>query len=259
MSQTELVLEFDDTDALLGELRVLERGGTFVRGARGVEEGQSCSVVVKHPGTGETLRLAARVVWVEETGDAVGVGVALTVLGSALRAAIGVFVGSSAGDGASAVDPADDAMADDGTRAVTPKPRSPRAAIPAERLRHLSPAQQQHAAQTGDVTERTTLERLYGKNVWEALLRNPRITLPEVVRIARMHSLTQPLVELIATNTVWLASPQVRRALLANPRLNPDLAGRVLRIMPPFELKLVPQQTAYSPAVRDLARRMIAP
>ena len=38
---------------------------------------------------------------------------------------------------------------------------------------------------------------MYGKNVWEALLRNPRLTAPEVARIARMGQLPRPLIEII--------------------------------------------------------------
>jgi hypothetical protein len=101
------------------------------------------------------------------------------------------------------------------------------------------------------------LERLYGKTVWEALLRNPRVTHPEVARIARMGALPRPLLELIVGNTAWLRSPEVRRALLSNLRLTPDMITRVLRLLPKHELRLVPQQTAYPHPVRDVARRIL--
>ena len=69
----------------------------------------------------------------------------------------------------------------------------------------------------GEVSERIMLERMYGKNVWEALLRNPRITGPEVARIARMGALPRTLLELIVGNGGWLQIPEVRRALLVEP------------------------------------------
>ena len=50
--------------------------------------------------------------------------------------------------------------------------------------------------------------------MWEALLSNPRLSVMEVARIARKGQLPIPLVDQIAANDAWAASPEVRRALL---------------------------------------------
>ena len=126
-----------------------------------------------------------------------------------------------------------------------------------ERLRGLSLAQQIKLAHNGEVSERIVLERMYGKNVWEALLRNPRLTGPEVARLARMGALPRPLMEIIVGNGGWLQIPEVRRALLANPRLGNDQIMKVLRLMPKHELKLAAVQTAYPMAVRTVARQLL--
>ena len=126
-----------------------------------------------------------------------------------------------------------------------------------DRMRKLTLVQQLRMAREGEIHERMVLERIYGKTVWEALLRNPRLTPPEVARIARMGALPRPLVELIVGNGAWLRAPEVRRALLSNPRLGADQIPRVLRLMPRHELRLVPAQTAYPAAVREAARRML--
>jgi hypothetical protein len=126
-----------------------------------------------------------------------------------------------------------------------------------ERLRGLTLVQQLKVAQHGEVSERIVLERLYGKNVWEALLRNPRLTGPEVARIARMGALPRPMIELIVGNGAWLQIPEVRRALLTNPRLGPDQILRVLRLLPKHELKLAGMQTAYPCPVRDAAKKLL--
>jgi hypothetical protein len=125
-----------------------------------------------------------------------------------------------------------------------------------ERLRGLTLAEQIRKANSGDPNERITLERMYGKNVWEALLRNPRLTSPEVARIARMGTLPRIMIEAIVGNGAWLQIPEVRRALLVNPRLGTDQILRVLRLMPRHEIKLAAQQTAYPHAVRDVAKRL---
>lgn len=126
-----------------------------------------------------------------------------------------------------------------------------------ERLRGLSLVEQIKRAKGGTVTERTLLERLYGKNVWEALLRNPALTAPEVARIARMGSLPRPMLEIILGNGGWLQVPEVRRALLSNPRLGTDQILKLLRMMTKQELKLATVQTAYSMAVRSQAKTML--
>lgn len=152
----------------------------------------------------------------------------------------------------------EDDLAEDGERTIPGGPRARRAGGPAHlRVRNLSMAEQLKLAHTGEQQERMLLERLYGKTVWEALLRNPRITSPEVARIARMGALPKPLLELIVGNGSWLQVPEVRRALLGNPRLAPEMIGRVLRLLPRHELKLVPAQLAYPAPVRDVARRML--
>lgn len=125
------------------------------------------------------------------------------------------------------------------------------------RLRNLSLAEQQKVAQRGEHQERVLLERLYGKLVWEALLRNPRITTPEVARIAKMGALPKPLLEIILGNGGWIQVPEIRRALLGNPRLAAEHIPKLLRLLPRHELKLLPSQTAYPQAVRDWARRLL--
>lgn len=126
-----------------------------------------------------------------------------------------------------------------------------------ERLRNLPLHEQVKLAKKGGVTERILLERTYGKNVWEPLLRNPGLTAPEVARIARMGALPRPLLEIIFGNGGWLQIPEVRRALLSNPRLGTDQIIKLLRMLTKQELKLATMQTGYSMAVRSQAKTML--
>ena len=65
------------------------------------------------------------------------------------------------------------------------------------------------------------------------------------------------MIELIVGNGGWLQIPEVRRALLANPRLGTDQILRVLRLLPKQELKLAGVQTSYPSVVRDAARKLV--
>jgi hypothetical protein len=125
------------------------------------------------------------------------------------------------------------------------------------KLKNLNPQQRMQVARSNIQEERVLLERLYGSAVWELLLHNPKITVPEVARMARKGTMPKPLLDLIADNEQWVRHSLVRRALLANPRLGAEAINRVLRALPPRELKLVPQQTAYPPGVRQAATRLM--
>lgn len=144
--------------------------------------------------------------------------------------------------------------ADDACEARTA--RSP-SAQRMQRMRNLSPAERLKIAQGPVLDDRVLLERMYGNVVWEALLHNPRISVPEVARMARKGTLPRPLLEFIVENEQWIRQSVVRRALLSNPRLSADAAAKVLRTMNARELKLVPQQTAYPALVRQTALRLM--
>jgi hypothetical protein len=126
-----------------------------------------------------------------------------------------------------------------------------------ERLRGITLVQQYKVARSGELHERVALEKIYGKQVWEQLLRNPRITAAEVARIARMGTLPRPQLEVIVSNGGWMGVPEVRRALMTNNRLSAEMIPRILRHLPKHELKLVPTQLVYTAAVRDAARKML--
>jgi hypothetical protein len=211
--------------------RDLVAGGVFVPGCT-VGINVECELVIR--GGADEVRAEALVVF----ANASGAGLQLTNCDGELKQRIAALASP-----AEAAPPLEERE---------PLPRNVH-----ERLRGLTLAQQIKLAHNGEVSERIVLERMYGKNVWEALLRNPRLTGPEVARIARMGALPRPLIEIIVGNGAWLQIPEVRRALLSNPRLGVDQITKVLRLMPKHELKLATMQTAYPMAVRDTARRLI--
>lgn len=128
-----------------------------------------------------------------------------------------------------------------------------------ERMRNLSQSERQKLARRGELGERVLLERLYEKEVWGLLLHNPRITIPEIARIARKGSVPRPLLEQIADNNSWIQAPIVRRALLGNPRTTAESIQKLIRATPKHELKLMLKTTSYPIAVRDAARKALKP
>lgn len=247
--------------------RDLVAGGVFVPGVT-LTMGEDIELLLR--GTTGELRIRATCVWVN--GDK-GSGLQLTGCDADMKQRISALAQGDAAPSAAA--PATDEVATDEPASDEPASDEPASDEPAagadenegedkkvpanvhERLRGLTLAQQIKIAHHGEVSERIILERLYSKNVWEALLRNPRLTGPEVARIARMGSLPRPLLELVVNNGGWMQIPEVRRALLSNPRLGTDQIIRILRLLPKHELKMAAMQTAYPHAVRDAAKRLL--
>jgi hypothetical protein len=228
--------------------RDLSLGRAFVPGAGDVAELTECELVVEH---GESrLRLAAQVVFVKAEEPGRGVGLQLAAWDGERKEALRAFVEGccgGAGDAPPESERAPDSRSDGDKLAASVQ----------ERLRGLSTAEQQRIAAGGTLTERLALERMYGPNVWETLLRNPRLTVPEVARIGRKGTLPRPLVELIAANASWLTAGEVQRALLSNPRSSTTVVEKILRAMSKPDLALVPQQTAYPATVRQAAKRVL--
>jgi len=256
MARAELVLEVTDDPALARDLMA---GGVFIAG-RELAMYEDCDLVVRRAGV--ELRVAARAVWIKPGS---GTGLQLTCSAEAKQQLSALVRGEPTPvDGGAATAPVDEPSADDADD-TPPEDDDPPATDEErklalnvqERLRGLTMAQQIKIAKSGEAQERIVLERMYGKTVWEALLRNPRLTGPEVARIARMGSLPRPLIEVIVSNGAWLQIPEVRRSLLSNPRLAPDQIVRVVRLLPKHELKLAAIQTTYPMAVREVVRRLL--
>jgi hypothetical protein len=223
----EVVVELADVDR--------ETGAVLLADCQ-LELNTLCDLVVR--GSAGEVRFAARVVFSDPER---GSGLEVLGYGAELRDQLATI------DAPPAEEPAPEGASEEQRLALNHY----------QRLRGLTLAQQVKKAQSVDMSERIALERMYGKNVWEPLLRNPRLTAPEVARIARMGLLPRTMIEVIVGNGTWLQVPEVRRALLANPKLTPDQVVRVLRLVPKHELKLAAVQTAYPHTVRDAAKRML--
>lgn len=258
MSRPTVVLELAANPRFIEDVNA---GGVFVPGCA-LQVQSECDLLVRAP-DGE-MTLPARVVYVDPAN---GAGLELIGCGPTIRERLAELAKSAAApaeeaaelgeDGLLTLAPADGEPDAEGEGEGEGEDKPARAGTLQDRLRGLSLAEQIRKAQSADPTTRMALERMYGKNVWEALLRNPRLSAPEVARIARMGSLPRPQLEVIITNSAWLQIPEVRRALLSNPRLGVDQIMRVLRLMPKHELKVASTATAYPFAVRDQAKKML--
>jgi hypothetical protein len=182
------------------------------------------------------LVLAAEAVYLKPEEPGAGVGLELTGLDSQAMAELSAFVNRP----------------EKSLPASAPLPRNAY-----ERIRQLTLRERDGVARQGTLPDRVALERTFGSSVWEALLQNPQLTVPEVTHIARNGTLPVPLVSVITANSAWLAAGEVRRALLANSRVNGPHLERVLHATPRNELRLLATVAPCRTQVRALAKRLV--
>ena len=201
----------------------LAQGRAFVPGVGGVEAAlAACELVVEHAGRRHVL--AAEVVFVKEEEPGKGVGVQLAPLDPAATEALRAFVESCATAEEPVEKPASaGGDAGDEESAADDEPMALRMH---ERLRALSMQDQQRLAASGTLSERVMLERMYGPTVWETLLRNPRLTIPEAARIGRKERSRVPWSS--SSRRTRRGSPRERssgRCSRTTGRLRPSSSG----------------------------------
>jgi hypothetical protein len=101
--------------------------------------------------------------------------------------------------------------------------------------------------------DRETLQRLFADphpEVMRRLLRNPRLTEDDVVRLAaRRPGRGEQLAE-IAREPRWVHRPRVRIALVMNPATPPEMAARIAGLLLRPELELVVRSPGVPAAIR---------
>jgi Tfp pilus assembly protein PilZ len=257
----QLRLEFDSPEALQESYDAnLKKGRAFVPGEHSVAERELCELVLVHPESGAKLSVVADPVWVKPDQPGPGIGLQFENFDDEQRSRLEAFVGCATPPTDSPpTSPGQDRSTDEaavspgrGGVSAAPRPRNVH-----ERVRALSFREREAMARQGTLSERVALERCYGASVWEALLQNPQLTPPEVIRIAKNGNLPRPLVGTIVSNAAWVAKPEVQRALLGNPRVGGTHLDRVLRAMSQADLARVAQQTNYRMPVRAAAKKLL--
>jgi hypothetical protein len=90
-----------------------------------------------------------------------------------------------------------------------------------------------------------------------ALLKNPRLSIDEVVRIAKSSHLFYQSIDLILKTPLWMANLDVRVALIHNPKTPLALALRILPTLPDAEVRVLAKGAAPNNALRQAALRKV--
>jgi hypothetical protein len=126
-----------------------------------------------------------------------------------------------------------------------------------DRIRALPYAEKVMLAVKADRSERAVLLQDNDAQLLYYLLKNPRITTEEVLRIARMTSISAAVADQIARTVQWSSNQEIRTALVNNPRTPTPLALKLLPTLPEPEIRHIAKNTGVSQAVKQAALRII--
>jgi hypothetical protein len=125
-----------------------------------------------------------------------------------------------------------------------------------DRIRGLSQMDKILLASKADRTDRAMLLQDNDPRVLLSVLRNPRLTVDEVVRIAKSPYLTYQIADVIQKTSQWMASVDVRLGLIHNPKTPPAFALRILPSLPQSEIKSI-AKAGTSMALKQAALRLL--
>jgi hypothetical protein len=112
------------------------------------------------------------------------------------------------------------------------------------------------ARSTRDPDQLTRLVMVSNPSVLRNALVNPRLTEPLVVRIAaRQPARPEALLEIWKSR--WSARPAVRRALVFNPYLPPEIGAKIVPLLTTPELQDLATFESAHRALRDQARLLL--
>jgi hypothetical protein len=235
------LLAFESED----ELRA-EHATNLVHGALRLPTGESISlyapltVALRGPWAGEA---SVRATVVASLGDALALGVE-GYTDETLTALL-----------ARAAEPVDDAGAPGIEPAETGDDREKKQTV-WDRVRGLSQMEKILLAVKADRTERALMLQDNDPRVLLSLLRNPRIAVEEIARVARSPFLTYQVADVIMKSALWMGSLDVRLGLVQNPKTPQAFALRILPTLPDNDVRAI-ARAGTSMALKQAALRRL--
>lgn len=221
----EFVIEFESEEELRREFALnLSAGGLFIQSQEKPAELSHLELRLKLAGAGE-VTIAAMVVRLFDSAFAVSIeGNPDEILSTLL---------------------------------IAPKEDAAKQVNVWDRIRALTHAEKIILASKADRQERAVLAQDNDSQILYYLLKNPRITTEEVLRIARLTSISAQVADLIAKTTQWSSNQEIRSALVNNPRTPTPLALKLLPTLPEPEIRQIAKSTAVSQALKQAALRIV--
>jgi hypothetical protein len=113
-------------------------------------------------------------------------------------------------------------------------------------------------ALTGDKEWRSLLIKDSNKLVNSAVVKNPRITEPEVLTIAKSVVQNEEILRIICHNKEWIKNPSIRKALVLNNKTPLPVALRFMGFLTEKDLSGMAKSKNISSVLANNAKRMLS-
>lgn len=113
-------------------------------------------------------------------------------------------------------------------------------------------------ALTGDKEWRTLLIRDSNKLVNSAVVKNPRITEPEILTISKSVIQNEEILRVICHNKEWVKNYEIRKALVLNNKTPLPVALRFMGFLTEKDLAAMGKSKNISSVIANQARRMLS-
>jgi len=113
-------------------------------------------------------------------------------------------------------------------------------------------------ALTGDKEWRSLLIKDSNKLVNSAVVKNPRITEPEILTIAKSVIQNEEILRIICQNKEWIKNPSIRKALVLNTKTPLPVALRFMGFLTEKDLSGMAKSKNISSVLANNARRMLS-
>jgi hypothetical protein len=236
-SSAAFTVTFDSEEELREQHRLnLAHGALLLATAERVALNETLLVTLRGPWGGEAFVRATAVAMMGE-------GVALALDGDP-EERLGRLLAREGGGGTDSEESTDNADSAEKRRNAW------------DRIRALSQIEKLLLAVKAERSERALLLQDNDPRVLLSLLRNPRITVDEIARVAKSAFVNFQIVDVIVKTTQWMASLDVRLALVRNPKTPPPFALQILPTLPEAEVRTI-ARTGTSMALKQAALRRL--
>ena len=128
----------------------------------------------------------------------------------------------------------------------------------AHKIRKLRPVDQMQLARRGNNEARQVLIKSPNKLVQECVIKNPRITIEEVMKIARDKSMREELIRMLTFNRDWTKNYQIRLNLTWNPKTPFPTAMKFLALLNEKDLAAISRSKQVPGMLAVAARKMVS-
>lgn len=127
-----------------------------------------------------------------------------------------------------------------------------------QRLKTMSMGEKTKLALTGGKEARVLLLRENNKMLTQMVLKNPRITLEEVVELAKSRSAAGETLSMISQSREWMKSYPLRLAMTTNPKTPLPIALRLVRGLLDPDVRRLAKSRDVPQIVSTEAKKLVA-